>query len=319
MRLAGISFAIMPGDEPHLLAKMQSTYNRSTRDHWDHFAAHRRRVADLLVPPPDPLLVAAPRPAGGRLCVLGAGNCNDLDLPALLEHFNQIDLVDLDADALAAATTRQGVASDPCVRTRGGVDLTAVAPIMAQWPARRPSDAAVNDCVRTLNTAPQPDVGGPFDVLLSPCLLSQICLFASDVMGKSHPRRRDVREAIRRRHVRQMVEWLAPGGTGLLVIDLVTTDRLGSLVHTHQDRLDDVARRTVARSDHFPGLDPAALQSALADDPMLTGMVDDVRVVPPWVWTLGPHKAFLVYALRFRRSRTPVFDTPRPWSPTAKK
>lgn len=288
----------MPDPPPNLLAATQAKYNRSTRDHWDHFAAHRRRVTDLLAP--------GPLAAGGRLCVLGAGNCNDLDLPRLLEAFDSIDLVDIDPDAPRAAVDRQGVGGDSRVRVHGGVDLTAVAPLMAGWAGRVPPAGEIDRCVRALATAPPPDVGGPFDVILSPCVLSQLCLFAADVMGKGHPRQRDVREAIRRRHVRQMVEWLAPGGTGILVVDLVTADRLGSLVHTHRDRLDEVATRTVARAAHFPGLDPAALRSALVDDPMVGGMVAGVQTVPPWLWTLGPNKAFLVYALRFRRSRAVV-------------
>ena len=103
-----------------------------------------------------------------------------------------------------------------------------------------------------------------------------------------------------------MVEWLAPGGTGLLVIDLVATARLGSLARTHRDRLGEVATRTVANADHFPGLDPGALRAALLDDPCLSGLVAGVQEVPPWLWTLGPNKAFLVYALRFRRSHAPL-------------
>jgi hypothetical protein len=202
--------------------------------------------------------------------------------------------------------------TDPRVRLHGGVDLTGVAPAMARWPAAPPTTADVAACLRALAAAPLPDIGGmlsplgPFDVLLSPCLLSQLCLFADDAMGRSHPRRREVRDAIRRRHVRQMVEWLAPGGTGLLVIDLVTTEKLGSLAHTHRDRLAEVAARTVGKADHFPGLDPDSLRADLLGDPRLAGLVAGVQPVPPWLWTLGPHKAFLVYALRFRRSGAPL-------------
>jgi hypothetical protein len=288
----------MPDPLPNLLAANQAKYNLSTRDHWDHFAQHRRQVTDLLAPGE-----LAPR---GRLCVLGAGNCNDLEIPRLLETFSRIDLVDIDGDALNAAVARQGVQAEPRVRLHGGVDLTAVAPQMAQWPTSSPGPLRFRQVLRTLETAPLPDIGGPFDVILSPCVLSQICLYASDSLGRTHPRRRELREAIRRRHLRQMVEWLAPGGTGLLVIDLATTQNLGSLVHTHHNRLEEVASRTVARANHFPGLDPESLRAAMLQDARLNGLVSSIQQIPPWLWTLGPAKSFLVYALRFRRSQTPV-------------
>src|SRR3954452_18851336 len=110
-------------EHPNLIAATQAKYNRSTRDHWDHFAQHRRKVCELLVPEN---VSAAAR---GKLCVLGAGNCNDLDLPRLLESFDQIDLVDIDPTALSTAVRRQGVESDRRVHPHGGVDLTAIAPL----------------------------------------------------------------------------------------------------------------------------------------------------------------------------------------------
>jgi hypothetical protein len=290
-------------DHPNLIAATQAKYNRSTRDHWDHFAHHRRKVFELLVPED---VSAAAR---GKLCVLGAGNCNDLDLRKLLESFDQIDLVDIDAPALRNAVSRQGIEGRDRLRLHGDVDLTAIASVIAQWPNHPPDNRQIDQALNTLETAPLPDLGGRFDVILSPCLLSQMCLFANDTLGRSHSRRRDLRHAIRRRHVRQLVEWLAPGGTGLLVIDLATTERIGSLVHTHRDRLEEVASRTVAKAQHFPGLDPVSLKAALVEDPYLTGMVSSVQSLSPWLWTLGPHKSFLVYALRFRRSQAAVLGS----------
>jgi hypothetical protein len=282
----------------NLLAQTQAKYNRSTRDHWDHFAAHRRRVTELLAPTDDALSVGR----SGRLCVLGAGNCNDLELPRLLEHFARVTLVDIDPAAIAAAVERQGVASDPRIELRGGVDLTALAGVLAGWPVSPPDDTQIDAALRQSHVADLPDVGGPFDVILSPCILSQICLFVEDTLGKGHPRRLDLRRAIRRRHVRQMVEWLRPGGAGLLITDLVTTYDLGALVHSHRDRLDELLTRMVGQSRHFPGLDPVSIRAALTEEPLLAGMVGGVSTLPPWLWTLGPSKAFLVYAVRFRRS-----------------
>jgi len=284
-------------DDPatlNFLARSQATYNRSTRDHWDHFAAHRRQVTRMLIP--DGLQ------AGGSLCVLGAGNCNDLELPRLLEVFDRITLVDIDAAALNAAVRRQEVQDHPRLNIRGGVDLTGVSSVMGDWPKRPPGPSDVAGCLRSLSTSPRLSIGGPFDIILSPCLLSQICLYATDALGRSHPRTADLRRGIRQQHLRQLVESLAPGGTGILVIDLVTTDKLGSLLQTHGDRLTEVASRTVGHARHFPGLDPESLTRELLNEPLLRGLAKDIQRVPPWLWALGPHKSFLVYALRFRRT-----------------
>src|SRR6188508_2997568 len=63
---------------------------------------------------------------GGRLCVLGAGNSNDLDLGALARRFREVHLVDLDADGLARPVTRQGVANLPQVENHAPIDLTGL-------------------------------------------------------------------------------------------------------------------------------------------------------------------------------------------------
>lgn len=40
------------------------------------------------------------------ILVVGAGNCNDIDLDSLLQHFEQVDLLDIDLNALKRATVR---------------------------------------------------------------------------------------------------------------------------------------------------------------------------------------------------------------------
>ena len=49
---------------------------------------------------------------------------------------------------------------------------------------------------------PWPLGTGEFDVVLSPCILSQICGFARDALGKNHPLCRELLVAIRDRHLR---------------------------------------------------------------------------------------------------------------------
>src|SRR5690348_15383718 len=71
---------------------IQIAFNAETRDHWDAFAGHRAKVTGLLT--------SGGLPGASRLCVLGAGNCNDVDLAALLRAHREVHLVDVRLPAI---------------------------------------------------------------------------------------------------------------------------------------------------------------------------------------------------------------------------
>ena len=78
--------------------------NRQSRDAWDRYAPHRARITALTMESLAP---------GDRLCVLGAGNVNDLDLAEVLRVAAQVDLADIDGAAMSAGVRRQGLDGDP--------------------------------------------------------------------------------------------------------------------------------------------------------------------------------------------------------------
>ena len=109
---------------------------------------------------------AAPT-ARGSLCVLGAGNCNDLDLGSLHCTFREVHLVDLDREALEAAVARQRPSDASCIRLHAPHDLTGVVDELAHGS----SAAALIERMRAFRL---PLEGSPFDVVLSAGVLSQI-------------------------------------------------------------------------------------------------------------------------------------------------
>jgi hypothetical protein len=276
--------------------RAQAEANRSTRAHWHYFASHRTQIEKLVMPD----LLAG---VGGakRLCVLGAGNCNDVDLKALLEAFAQITLVDIDGPALAEALRRQGVEGAAEVRVCGGVDLTGIAELFPAWEQARPDVESVTAGAKRALGAAAPDVGGPFDVVLSPCLLSQLVGYASDVLGRSHPARRELLLALRTRHLRMLVDLIAPGGTGVIVCDVASSTGYPELLGMRAEKLSDYLDRLTYTDRGFDGLSPAAMTKTLAADPLVAPLLAPVREIAPWLWHLGPRRAFLVYALRLRR------------------
>ncbi len=160
--------------------------------------------------------------------------------------------------------------------------------------------------IRRAAEAPHPSLGGPFDVVLSPCILSQIVGYARDALGRSHARCADLRVAVRQRHLRLIVDLLAPGGSGLIVSDLASAgsaQALAGRAARSSHGLESVMKKLVNGRGAFADLDSDAVQAGLRDDPRLAPLVGEVRLIRPWLWTLGPAKAFLVYALRFRRAQ----------------
>ena len=278
------------------MARRQARLNRSTRTHWLHFAPHRARVQELIL---------TGRPPGqiGRFCALGAGNCNDLELARLLDAFAEVHLVDLDPAALSAAAERQGVAGAGGLRLHAPVDLTGIADLVSAWTGRAPMPAEVGTAVARSAAAPVPDLGGGgFDVALSSCVLSQLVGYATDALGGGHPAHAALVRAIRARHLRLLVDLLAPGGTGLLVCDMVSSDSRDDLPRLPEHELPGLLQKLARDGTFFSGLYPDALEAAFRTDPALSPRVRDVRRLTPWLWRLGPLRTFLVYGLRFRRA-----------------
>lgn len=270
----------------------QQALNRQSRDYWDAFADHRRRVTQLT-------LRAAVRHEG-RLCVLGAGNCNDLSLEALREGFSEVHLVDLDQEALAWGVARQGLSEDAGLRLHGGSDLARLSAALAGWTSsdRRHGDDAL---VQALAEATPSLPPGPFDVVLSSCLLSQLVTPVIEALGPDHPRLPDALRALRHRHLAIMADLLTAQGTALLVSDLVSSDTRPELAQEPATDLTELMLRSVQEQNFFSGTNPYALLSDLQDDPAFTERIDRVALVEPWIWSLGAARRYLVYAVAMRR------------------
>src|SRR5262245_45166658 len=106
------------------LAERQVLHNRATSQGWALFSEHREKATHLL---------EGAAADNSRLCILGAGNCNDLDLKTLLRRYREIHLVDVDSDALTSAMARQKLEHCPAVHPHGGMDLTGMMEVMAGW------------------------------------------------------------------------------------------------------------------------------------------------------------------------------------------
>src|SRR5262245_38563272 len=105
------------------LGRRQVGFNATSRDQWEAFAEHRRCLTAVLA--------RKATVERSRLCVLGAGNTNDLDLTTLLSAHREVHLVDIDSESLARGVARQGVAKHPRLHLHGGVDVTATLGVLS--------------------------------------------------------------------------------------------------------------------------------------------------------------------------------------------
>ena len=275
----------------------QSQRNRDTRDAWDRFEPHRTRITQLL---------DERAGAGGRsLGILGAGNCNDLDLAQLVKRFREIHLFDWDAAALAGGLNSQKLANQATVSPHGNVELSGIAELLARWPSQQaPRDDEVETAIQMAERAIAPMPAESLDVVASVCLVSQLFESVASALSASHPRYLELIATIRRRHLGMMIEVLRPGGEGLLVTDVVSSEtapRLGELAAAD---VPAALARHIQNHNFFTGLNPAVLLNLLEHDSELAGRVGALKPIAPWLWDLGP-RTYIVFAIGFQRALSP--------------
>jgi hypothetical protein len=241
--------------------------NLSTRGQWELFRSHREQIERLIVsqlPQPDRLLLESP---SRRVCVLGAGNCNDLDLRVLCDHLDELHLIDIDAAALESAAKRQKVISAPNLRRHAPIDLTAP----NQWT----------------------DEIGRFNVVLASCVLSQLIASARDRLGAEHPGFPAARHEIIAQHLQLLRRLVAPGGSVIFNTDIVSSDTVPRLRQIPADDLPGLMRTLIAEDKTFRGLDPATVEATLDR----LGDRSERRWERPWLWHLSVLRSYLVYAM----------------------
>ena len=275
--------ATEPGAVRNPITTRQIDANRRTRAAWDRCAAHRARLSAIVEE-----AVAGAR----RLCVLGAGNCNDLDLARLGAAFREIHLVDIDRQAVDTGLLRQSaprpIEARICVRAP--IDLSGVIGL-AGGPDRSRLDAAV--LARGIDEyAPAID-GAPFDVVLSAGLLSQMYMTIHDLGLPPDDAARLV-VALRRRHLADLARLSVPGGAFILVSDVVATTTAPDLPALPEARLGDRMRELVDAGNFFTGQNPAALWEDLSG-------LGERAVHDPWLWPLAESHSYLVWAVVVRR------------------
>ena len=274
---------------PDDLVEFHRRYNRNSEGCWTQFAEHRA------------LLTGQAREAGGqRLLVLGAGNCNDLDLPALAQTFREIHLADLDQEALQRARDRQPPEVQKALVLRAPVDLSGALPRLAEFRHERPTPAQIAALPGHVADEVAMELRGTYDTVMSTCLLSQIMHGTRRALGE-HPDLELIATALALGHLRAMVRLVRPGGTGIFVSDTSTSEMYPPL----EERCRKfsplaVLGRLEETENLLSGTRPSMIFEALTNDVVLGPQVQGPQLLEPWLWRMGK-LVLLVYGVVFKK------------------
>jgi hypothetical protein len=274
---------------PDDLVDFHRRYNRNSESCWAQFADHRA------------LLTGLGRDAGGeRLAVLGAGNCNDLDLKALAERYREIHLVDLDEQALAKAYARQTPEVQKALVLHAPVDLSGALDTLAELRHERPTPAQLAALPGKAADHVTLALRGTFDTVMSTCLLSQIMHGARLALGE-HPDLELIATALALGHLRSLVRLVRPGGTGIFASDTCSSEMYPALVErVKQFSPLAVLGRLEETGNILSGTRPSMIFEALTADPEIAPRLNPPQLVEPWLWKMGK-LSLLVYGIIFQK------------------
>lgn len=241
------------------------------------------------------------------LVLLGAGNCLDIDPHELNARFKNICLVDADAVAVTEASSRFLCPADAAKSSACSVHApTDIAHPLLTLTADdfRPEEDRREHCISILQQLASPVIAEDLptaDVVVSLCVFSQLVLSLRDIIDERHPTFTNALKALRIGHLRRMLHLLRPGGVGILISDIVSSDSAPELTSTTPDELPSLVNRLVNSGNFFSGTNPALVLNDLNVLTKLPGGPETVHTIDPWLWNLGP-RTYAVYGMRYQKA-----------------
>lgn len=273
------------------LVATHSLNNRRTSDFWELYAPHRERLSEII----------AEYGSGSRLCILGAGNANDLDLERLVATFAEVHLTDLDASALTRAFERQSPEAQRRLVLHPERDVGGFLEHLQACRKTDPTPEALAHLVPAGAARLVEALPGPFDLVVSDCVASQLFWTCFEALG-NRPLLTHVIRAVLLTHLRALVALTRPGAWSLLITDAISSDTV-PLDNLYARVGPTALLRELDRAQVlFSGTSPSLAEAVIRGDEELAAGIDDIIVIPPWLWRVASHRTVLVYALAFHRA-----------------
>jgi hypothetical protein len=271
----------------------QRSSNASGLPHFDAFRGHREQLTRLLT--------EAAQGGGDRLCVLGAGNAYDLELEQILMRFAEVHLVDIDRAAVDRARARVPEGPRSRLLAHAPLDLSGMFQDIERWGRMQvtPQELMAAPAAGAKRIAAA--LPGPFEVVASTCLLTQLQLSLLQLLGDTHQLFVALREFLTLTHLRTLAALTKPGGRALLITDLCEAAVFPAGRPRDDDDLGPLMQELVAKGHVIHSSHPGLIRATLDDDPVLKRAFGPSALSAPWLWQNGPERRFLVYGMTLPR------------------
>lgn len=271
------------------LIRTQIERNQESRNKWDLYQSHREKVTALLI--------SKSKSKDDRLCILGAGNCNDLNLNILTKHFREIHLVDIDEQAVYDGILRQELRNTDNIYVHGSIDLTRSLPYLSELKQNKKyTEMEVKDFIQKTILPLNLDINEPFGVVASVCTLTQLISTVIDALGDNHTYLSDFILKIRNHHLNQLINLLEPEGWGFLITDIVSSDSFAKMSTISEENFSGVIDQLISNQNFFHGVNPYRLNSVLSSNLF----VSKTQILHPWRWNFG-ERIYAVCALEIQK------------------
>jgi len=256
--------------------------NEEFRHGWKDFENHRIRVTGLLAS-----CFESPQPT---IALWGAGNCNDVDLSVIGRHYQAIHLVDVDRRAVDSAVHDQQEMARR-ITIHAPMDLSGILEQLGGLRVNQGGprfDDEVNSIIEAAGSSTPAGLHGQVDVAASMCLLTQIVDGLRMSVGENHRSFVELVAVVRRRHLQLLLESVRQGGVAFLFSDVVSSETAPEIPTTPEEQFGDYLIGLIRNNNFFTGANPFAILKLLQTDTQLNCLVDQVQLIQPWKWNLGP-------------------------------
>ena len=258
---------------------------------WALYSGHREHFTHAVL--------SSAKTGHERLCVLGAGKSNDLDLEQLARAFSEVHLVDLEPSSVAQAISRQDPATRSKLVPHTPLDLSLLSSKRsAKWQRKPPSAAELEQLSQATLQQITNRLPGPFDVVVSACVLTQLGFALTQAFREPHPLLGALRHCVLELHLRTLLALTGPRGTALFVSDLASSSHYGLDQLPDDADLAQVMRDVIAKRAFYQLARPDLIRDLLTElEPE-----HEPTEIAPWLWTGPQSRTYLVYGFSIVRA-----------------
>lgn len=282
--------------------EQQKMANADTRDKYEVYKHHRDKSTNLILS----------LQKGGKILIIGAGNCNDVDLVTFTQNFSEVHLLDIDEEALNFGIKHQ-LGSQTHNVSLHITDVTQIADSYNKL-LKNPFHSTANrniNALRNLSFPSVPSLKEAFNIVVSQCIISQIVEPAVRLWTKE----KDLKKAklfktlageLVVAHLKEMAAYLSKGSTGVVITDVVSSEAVGNFSeHTIQDILYNCYYNSTSLiyGKNLFGTNIVNIFHSYKKDlsTIIQLEVANPQNAPAWIWEMSKTKQYIVQGFIFQK------------------